>query len=63
MALEYAEKSPRELAWFMTNTQNYLISEASVYRILKVYDLVTSPAFIVLIRPIQYCALPLREVI
>jgi putative transposase len=47
MALEYPEKSPRELAWFMTDTEHYFISEASVYRILKAYDLVTSPAFIV----------------
>src|SRR5689334_10258388 len=45
-ALEYPEKSPRELACHFTDTQQYFISEPSVYRILKAYDLVTSPAFI-----------------
>jgi len=48
MALEYPEKSPRELAWHITDTQGYYISESSVYRILKAYDLITSPAYIVL---------------
>ena len=48
IALEHSEKSPRELAWFITDTQEYFISESSVYRILKAYDLVTSPAYIVL---------------
>ena len=42
------EKSPRELAWFITDTEGYFISESSVYRILKSYDLVPSPAYIVL---------------
>lgn len=48
IALKYPEKSPRELAWFITDTQEYFISESSVYRILKAYDLVTSPAYIVM---------------
>ena len=48
MALQYPEKSPRELAWHITDTQAYYISESSVYRILKAYDLITSPAYIVL---------------
>jgi transposase InsO family protein len=47
-ALAYPEKSPRELAWYITDTQKYYISESSVYRILKAYDLITSPAYIVL---------------
>ncbi len=47
-ALDYAEKSPRELAWFITDNQDYFISESSVYRILKSFDLITSPAYIVL---------------
>jgi len=47
-ALKYAEKSPRELAWFITDNQGYFISESSVYRILKSFDLITSPAYIVL---------------
>ena len=45
MALEKTELSPRQLAWHLTDTQGYFISESSVYRILKSYDLVTSPAF------------------
>lgn len=48
IALKYPEKSPRELAWFITDTKEYYISESSVYRILKSYDLITSPAYIVL---------------
>jgi transposase InsO family protein len=44
-ALEKTELSPRQLAWHLTDTQGYFISESSVYRILKGYDLVTSPVF------------------
>lgn len=47
-ALEHLDKSPRELAWYLTDTQGYFISESSVYRILKVNDLITSPAYTVL---------------
>ena len=47
IALQHPEKSPRELAWFITDTQEYYISESSVYRILKAYDLITSPAYMV----------------
>jgi transposase InsO family protein len=47
-ALEHPEKSPRELAWYLTDTRKYFISESSVYRILKANDLVTSPAYTVL---------------
>jgi len=46
IALEQPEQSPRELACCITDTREYFISESSVYRILKAYDLVTSPAFI-----------------
>ena len=48
MALEEAELSPRELAVRFTDTQSYFVSEASVYRLLKAHDLITSPAFIVI---------------
>jgi transposase InsO family protein len=48
IALEYPDKSPRELAWHITDTQEYYISESTVYRILREYDLITSPAFIVM---------------
>ncbi len=40
--------SPRELAWHITDSEGSFISESSVYRILKGFDLVTSPAYIVL---------------
>jgi putative transposase len=45
IALEHTEKSPRQLAWHITDNEGYFISESSVYRILKGYDLITSPAF------------------
>jgi transposase InsO family protein len=48
IALEHPEKSPRQLAWYITDNEGYYISESSVYRILKAYDLISSPAFIVL---------------
>ena len=35
IALEQTDKSPRELAWYITDTEKYFISESSVYRILK----------------------------
>jgi putative transposase len=48
LALEEAELSPRELAVRFTDTKGYFVSEASVYRLLKAHDLITSPAFIVI---------------
>ena len=48
LALEKTELSPRELAVTFTDTKSYFISEASVYRLLKAHDLITSPAFIVM---------------
>jgi hypothetical protein len=47
-ALESPEKTPRELAFDITDRQGYFISESSVYRILKAYDLITSPVYIIL---------------
>jgi len=47
-ALEYPEKSPRELAWHITDTRGYYISESTVYRILKAHDLITSPLYTVI---------------
>ena len=41
------ELSPRELAVRFTEQKNYYVSEASVSRLLKAHDLITSPAFIV----------------
>lgn len=48
LALREPELSPRELAVRFTDTQGYFVSEASVYRLLKAHDLITSPAFIVI---------------
>jgi putative transposase len=48
MALDIPDLSPRELAVRFTDKERYFVSEASVYRLLKAYDLVTSPAFIVI---------------
>jgi len=45
IALELPEKSPRELAWHITDQRGYYISESTVYRILKAHDLVTSPVY------------------
>lgn len=47
-ALMRPELTPRELAWQITDTEGTYISESSVYRILKGYDLITSPAYVVL---------------
>jgi putative transposase len=47
-ALEHPEKSPRELAWYITDTRGYYISESSVYRILKAHNLISSPVYTVL---------------
>jgi len=48
MALEQSELSPRELAVRFTDEQGYFVSEASVYRLLKAHDLITSPAYVVI---------------
>ena len=48
LALKQPELSPRELAVRFTDTQQYFVSEASVYRLLKAHDLITSPAFVVI---------------
>ena len=47
-ALAAPERTPRELAWAFTDREGHFLSESSVYRILKAYDLITSPAFVVL---------------
>ena len=48
MALDCPELSPRELAVRFTDERRYFVSEASVYRLLKSHDLITSPAYIVI---------------
>jgi putative transposase len=48
LALAVPERTPRELAWPFTDREGHFLSESSVYRILKTYDLIPSPAFVVL---------------
>ena len=48
LALERSELSPRELAVTFTDTKRYFVSEATVYRLLKAHDLITSPAYVVI---------------
>ncbi len=45
LALEYPEGSPRQIAYRFIAEKAYFISESSVYRILKHFDLIQSPAF------------------
>src|SRR5690606_7218236 len=48
LALEHSELSPRELAVRFTDDNRYFVSEATVYRLLKAHDLISSPAFMVI---------------
>lgn len=44
-ALDYPERSSREIAFLFTDTHKRFISESSVYRILKAQGLVTPPVY------------------
>ena len=48
LALDKPELSPRELAVSSTDSKCYFVSEATVYRLLKEQDLITSPAYILM---------------
>ena len=48
LALQVLKLSPRELAVRFTDEKKYFVSEASVYRLLKAHDLITSPAYMVI---------------
>ena len=48
LALEYPDESPRQLTYRFIDEKAYFVSESSVYRILKGYDLIESPAFVVI---------------
>jgi putative transposase len=45
LAIRQPDLSPRELATSFVDQRRYFVSEASVYRLLKAHDLITSPAF------------------
>ena len=45
LALKYPEESPRQIAYRFIEEKAYFVSESSVYRILKSFDLIQSPAF------------------
>ena len=45
ITLERPELSSRELAWHIIDKYSYYISESSVYRILKLNGLITTPSF------------------
>ena len=61
LALERTELSARELACHFTDERRYFLSESSVYRILKAYDLITSPAYVLLSRRIVSASRPACE--
>ena len=48
LALEQSDLSPRKLAVRFTDERRYFVSEATVYRLLKVHDLIASPAYVVI---------------
>lgn len=48
VALEYPDKSSREIACYITDNFKRYISESSVYRILKEKGLITTPAFMLM---------------
>ena len=47
LARECPELSSRELVVRLIDTRGYFVSEASVYRLLKAHDQITSPAYLV----------------
>ena len=61
LALEQSELSPRELAVRFTDERRYFVSEATVYRLMKAHDLITSPAYVVImLGPIAGGVHPIR---
>jgi putative transposase len=48
LAVDLPELSPRQLAVTFTDAKACFVSEASVYRLLKVHGLITSPAYLVM---------------
>ena len=54
LALAHPEESPRQLAYRFIDEKGYYVSESSVYRLLKRYDLIQSPAFEVITAKDQF---------
>ncbi len=54
LALDQPELSPRELAFTYTDDKAYFVSESTVYRLLKAQDLITSPAYILMIASAKF---------
>jgi transposase InsO family protein len=52
--LDQPELSPRELAFTYTDDKAYFVSESTVYRLLKAQDLITSPAYILMIASAKF---------
>ena len=48
VALDRPDLTLGELAWHITDTHDYFVSESSVYRSLKAHNLITSPQFTVM---------------
>ena len=48
LALDQSELSPRQLAVRFADKQRYFVSEATVCRLLKAHDLITSPSEVVI---------------
>ncbi len=61
LALAHPELSARQLAWRFTDHEGYFVSESSVFRLLKRFDLVASAAFEV-ISAAERFATPTRQV-
>ena len=45
LALAHPEQSARQLTWRFVDQEGYFVSESSVFRILKGFDLIENPAF------------------
>jgi putative transposase len=45
LALKHPQEAPRQITYRFIEEKDYFVSESSVYRILKGYDLIESPAF------------------
>jgi transposase InsO family protein len=54
LALAHPEESSRPLAYRFIDEKGYYVSESSVYRLLKRYDLIQSPAFEVITAKDQF---------